>query len=664
MAQSVETFLVQDDRLLTTDKVRYAVLKGGANITTVPYNAISGLSNAQTVENIGTSFPSSFTWNIQVPSQEIVVGRNVLVRWRVRMVVEKTGSAAGFESEPVWNSANSLLTSANVAYGADCLNAFPMSQCIQSIQATINNSSVSMLVQDIINPLLRLYDSRDLSEYQGLCPYLVDRMGIYNGVGSGSTTFGSSGVQNAILDEAFMPRSAYPVLVSCVQAGALATISNIAQAGANSTRCVVEFTVHEPLWVSPFTWANPKTGGQGMYGLQNLAIVMNMGNWNRLIRSMPQFLLANGNPVSRTSVVGVAVQSAELILNYLTPQPSSAMVPRNCVPFVELPRYYLNNNVQLNAVGAPSATLRGLVKTTASATSNNLQLNQIPDKLIIYFEPLTQSTTGVDNLPYSLRTAIPDYYATIEGLTLNFNNQSGLLSTWTQKDLYHASRDAGSKQSWYEFTGQLQANTQSLQTGQFGGATANYDFTVGSAAINGNQSGGLNLPTTGSICILQFGKDIELPDYFAPGSIGNFNLQIQATVSHVQPFQATYRMAVIVVNSGVFINEKGTSNYYTSLLRKEDVLNASSMEPIGDSEFNRMIGGGFLDKLKSVGSSVWSVAKPVLKFLSPSIKQALSQSGNPYAQMASKAVDPLLGQGMGAGDGRLSRHMKASGYAF
>jgi hypothetical protein len=123
-------------------------------------------------------------------------------------------------------------------------------------------------------------------------------------------------------------------------------------------------------------------------------------------------------------------------------------------------------------------------------------------------------------------------------------------------------------------------------------------------------------------------------------------------------------MAVIVVNSGVFINEKGTSNYYTSLLRKEDVLNASSMEPIGDSEFNRMIGGGFLDKLKSVGSSVWSVAKPVLKFLSPSIKQALSQSGNPYAQMASKAVDPLLGQGMGAGDGRLSRHMKASGYAF
>jgi len=666
---SVQTYLIQDDRLLVTDQVRYAVLKGAANNTTVQYQAISGVNAAaaQTVAGIGTNLPSSLTWNVQIPSQEIVVARDAAVRYTVRAVVTKTNNSVNAAvAEPVWNAANNALVNGANTLGADSLNAFPVSQCIQTIQCTINNATVSMNVQDTINALLRFHDSRDLAEYQGLAPYLVDRSGLYTAAAAGATGFGAS-ANTAVLDEAFTPRSAFPVRV--IQGGG--ALNTVAGLGATAS-CIIEFDTYEPLWVSPWTWCNPKVGGQGMYGIQNLSIVMNMGNYQRMIRSLPQYITASGVAATSMAVTGLFFTNAQLVLNYLTPQPSSVMIPRNVVPYYEVPRYFLTSGTDVAAADV-AANTRFLARKSATGivSSNNLQLNQIPDKLILFFEPLSisgQTDAGVATsvaLPYYNRANCPEFYATIDSLSINFNNQSGLLSTWTQRDLYHASRDAGSKQSWYEFIGEMESSTPTIIDGQ----SAGFQYAgaaIGNDAAAGAQSGGLNLPMTGSVCVLQFGKDIELPDYYASGSIGNFNLQINASISHVQPFPVTYRLVAITVNSGVFVNEKGTSNPYTALLRKEDVLNASSMEPIGLSEFNRMVGGGFLDKLKSVGSSIWSVAKPVLKFLAPSAKAALAASSNPYAQMASKAVDPamkLMGDGMGAG-GRLMKHARGSGYAY
>lgn len=663
MSSGVNTFLVQDDNLLVTDQVRYAVLKGAANNTVVPYNAISGTnSSLATVAELTGNFPASLTWNVQVPSQEIIVKRNALVRHRVRVAYNKVGNASAV-AEPVWNSANNNVVSGVNNLGADCLNAFPVSQCIQTIQCTINNSTVSMNVQDTINSLLRFYDSRDLAEYSGLCPYLVDRQGIYSSAVNGATSFSNG--QSNLLDEAFVPRSSYPVDVS--QGGAA---SFAIAAGANNVSNVIEFTVYEPLWVSPWTWAHPKVGGQGMYGLQNIAVVMNMGNYQRMIRALPQYVTATGVPATSTSILGLTFVSSELILNYLTPQPSTVMIPRNVVPYYEVPRYYLTSGTGL-AASVVAANTRFLSKVQSGRiTSNNLQLNQIPDKLIIFFEPVTETltTAGTITLPYYNRTNCPDFYAVLETMSLNFNNQAGLLSTWTQKDFFHAARDAGSKQSWYEFTGELQTATPCAIGGQFQGGT--YSAAIGDPDVADAQSGGLNLPMTGSIIVLQFGKDIELPDYYASGSIGNFNLQINAEISHYQPFAVSYRMVCITVNSGVFVNEKGTSNPYTALLRKEDVLNASAMEPMGCHEFTRMVGGGFLDTLKSIGSSVWNVAKPLLRALAPMAQSHLAASSNPYAQAAAKGIGiaaPLLGQGMGAGAGagdRLARHAKGSGYAY
>ena len=45
--------------------------------------------------------------------------------------------------------------------------------------------------------------------------------------------------------------------------------------------------------------------------------------------------------------------------------------------------------------------------------------------------------------------------------------------------------------------------------------------------------------------------------------------------------------------------ERGTSSTYTGLLTKQDVLEASMQHPMSHSDVKRLVGGGFLDSLKS-----------------------------------------------------------------
>ena len=653
---SVQTFLVQDDRLLVTDQVKYAVLKGAANNTLVYYDAISGL-NGSALPTVN-SYVSALTWNIQVPSQEVVIDRRALIEYTVRARIRKTVEAGAGAADQVWAQ-----TKSGVNTSCDSLNVFPVSQCVQTIQATINNTTVANNVQDVLEPLLRFHDSRELSEYMGMAPYLIDRQGMYNGV-NGLTNFQTS--STAVFDEAFIPRSAFPCKITDVRSNLdVSTDNSIDGATPGEFKdAIVEFTTWEPLFVSPFIWANPKVNSQGIYGVQNISIVQNFGNHQRLIKSLPQ-ITVGGAVTSKTQVMAMNVVSSRLYLNYLTPQPSSVMVPRNVVPYYETPRYFLTTPTDLT----PATFDNDLNTITRSASKNfraqNLQLNQIPDKLIIVLQ--RESVSGaVEVVPVNGvgGSALPAGFAVIEKMNINFNNQSGLLSTWSQKDLYHASRDGGSKQSWYEFTGEVQVPTN-VQTE----ITYNNGLPVGSQLSGGTftSSQSTNQPTSGSVLILQFGKDIELPDYYAPGSIGNFNLQISLDAYHYLPCSALYRLMVITVNSGVFVTEKGTSNPYTALLRKEDVLNASSMEPLGCAEFNRMVGGGFFDTLKSIGSTVWKYGKPVLKALAPVAQSLLGQSSDPRAQMASKIVgvgSKLMGDGMGAGEDRLARHARGSGYAY
>jgi len=635
--------LIKDDRLVCSDKITYAVIKGAMNNTIVPYNAISGT---------GAPNANSITWNIQVPSEQIVLDRRVIVETdMVLEVVKNIDGGAGGIAESVFNNGVDIGSNAAglVAYGADCLNYLPFHQLISTAQVTINNTSVSLNVQDVLPALIRFNDSRYINEVNGMTPIQPDKIGSY-GLTTNSTTISNGAAALATVirndeaspfatyttttDEAFVPRASFPVECVASLAGAAAA----ARVSANPAAV----NPATPLMVSPFIWACPQENSQGIYGVQNLSIVLNIGSPLRCLRSRQQTLLGTGASLSTVSIANYQINRCRLLMNYLTPQPSDLLVPRNVVPYQEFPRYFAQLAV---SVGAGTQTGTTIIPGVAEASFNSIQLNQIPDKLIIFARPPASV--------YNSSTKCTDHFLPIRSMTLNFNNQSGLLSTWTKAQFYQAARRCGSSQSWYEFSGTAQKDSGILSLQGLNGAAQGTAFTNSS----------LTAPTTGSLCVLEFGTDIELPDYYAPGSLGNFNLQFTATFENYGLSAINdYQLVVITMNSGVFVTEKGQSSVYTALLTKQDVLEASSMEPITGNAFKRMVGGSFWDSIKSIGSKVWHGIKsalPIASRVASMAAPALGAYGAPIA-MGLSAANKLVGNGM-AGAGMAGAAMTGAG---
>ena len=122
MSETFEKVLVKDDRLgCITSKVKYQVFKGGQNITSQPFAAVS-------------SSPTAVTFNINVPSLETIISREVL--WRAQVTLKISNPNKG---------ANNFC----VNYGVtDALSAFPLHSLVSTMNVTINNNTISQTIMD------------------------------------------------------------------------------------------------------------------------------------------------------------------------------------------------------------------------------------------------------------------------------------------------------------------------------------------------------------------------------------------------------------------------------------------------------------------------------------------------------------------------------------
>lgn len=588
MSQDFVKVLVKDDRLNVTDTISYAVHKGGQNMTSANFNAIS-----QT--------PSNITFNIQVPSEQTIIDRRVLLQSTIVLALTCANTPAG---------------QLPINYGiTDALAAFPLHQLMTVMTATINNNSVSINIRDVLPALLRLHDRRELERYNGMTPVMPDLLASYpDGVGS---LLNSLGAWSNAADNDLLPRGSWVldgISTTLPVANSTATLPTAGYTGI----VYVQFTVTEPLFLSPFIWADPKSNNQGFYGIQNMNFVFNLGDTSRVWRSANVINPANAPSYANQFISASSVQSisnTKLIFNFLTPHPSDLFPARNSVAYWESPRYITSN---LSPIGGfiPSSIIAKPSVTTLQTSS--LQLNQIPDKIMIMVrQPLGNCVNST-----------PDTFLGIQGVSVNFNNQSGILASATPNDLWRYSVENGSNQSWLEFSGF--ANIPDVVTGC-----------------------GKRIPTSGSLVILEFGKDIQLTeDYYASGSLGNFNLQLNLQVFNQYPYFITPEIVIICINSGLFVNERGTSSTYTGILTKADVLEASAQQPVFQSTVKRMVGGGFLDSLKTIAGKV----------LPHLVKAGVDEMGDHPVAQAAKGIMGAMGYGQsgaGAGNGHTGgRRMK------
>ena len=302
--------------------------------------------------------------------------------------------------------------------------------------------------------------------------------------------------------------------------------------------------------------------------------------------------------------------SSSLTMTFITPKSTQVLPSRCIVPYYECPRYI----TQCQEI--PAGEVKHVVL-------NTIALNSIPDYLIIFCRKPIAQQRGYDS----------DSFFSIESISMNFNNNSGLLSGTPKNILYNISRQNNLNASWNEWNGRTVSTKN---------------------AVNANNVSICR--TGGAPLILQFGKDIQLPSYLCSGSLGNFNLQFTLGVLNQALEAIAPELVVITVNSGIFVSHGGTSSVFTGVLSRSDVLDASQTTPLGHQDVRRLIGNGFLDKLKSIGSDVFDFVKRVAPVLAPVAKNLLNSSGNSSAQTLGKVLG-AVGYG-DSGGSALRRHAR------
>ena len=155
MADTFEKILVKDDKIgCLTNKVKYAVNKGGQNITAMPFKAISATTSAH-------------VYNITVPSLETIISREVLWQSTVTIKIQDKNN-------------NKPYGQFLVNYGVtDALAPFPLHQMVTTMTTTINNNTVSMNIQDTLPTLLRMIDAEELAKYECMTPTGLDYLQDY-----------------------------------------------------------------------------------------------------------------------------------------------------------------------------------------------------------------------------------------------------------------------------------------------------------------------------------------------------------------------------------------------------------------------------------------------------------------------------------------------------
>jgi hypothetical protein len=190
---------------------------------------------------------------------------------------------------------------------------------------------------------------------------------------------------------------------------------------------------------------------------------------------------------------------------------------------------------------------------------------------------------------------------------VNFNNNSGLLSTFTPEQLYLSTiTDGGIKNlTWDEFKG-ITISACGNGTTPYAPSSGRYNAQPFSpyAGYGANSDGlGIKLvPTTGSILALGFGSTIQLSeDFYAAGSIGQFNLQVILNVAnYTKDIWNDYELVILVQNSGVLITDRGSSSTFVGMLTKDAVLATKDESDFYTTSYAKhMMGGSWMHHLKS-----------------------------------------------------------------
>lgn len=556
-----------------TDNVAYAVKTGPSSTTMQQFEAVS-------------KSLSSISFNVQVPSESVVVDREVLIENTLKYSLFVTVNING-----VANNTDQAINLYN--YGLDwSWRAFPFSSLLTTIQCNINNTSVSVNLDDIKDPLLKLIDKKQLQRYFGLCPTLTDEFYATTGGNQEPGSPYASTLNASLNDHKVYGNSSHPIVIKLVTdlaatktAGSFYLVDGVltytgatGQPNTKELEFEIETTFTEPVFCSPFIFGRCEYNRQGLVGINGLNFVFNIdgnGDKSHIIfrNSAGTINPPKGTAVGDSSNLRIklkTIESSRLLMTFYSTQPTDLIKPLNVVPYMDYVRFLSNTDFILKA---------GEAKSGISAPT--IQINQLPDYFIIFARRkiVSDAANGSANYVGQNRT-----FAEIKQISVNLNNTSGLLSSATQQDLWKLSVENGSNQSWYEFSGK-------------------YGFNSSTSNINDSKTLiGQSIASSGSVLVLA-PHQLSCPSYLAAGSVGQYTFQFTITLANPgNDSNVNYQLVIICCNSGVFSTLSGSSNVSTGLLTKQIVMDTQqtqSVNALSSASYDRMIGGRMGNRIAS-----------------------------------------------------------------
>jgi len=596
---SIEKVKILDSRIVQPAP-RYAVNEGAVEVSNVPFAA----NNASS---------SSLTFNINVPSNNVFIDRDMTITATVLMAVDVSidASAQGavFPTSPA-DSWNQILK-----FGTNCsLPAFPLQSLMNTLSVTINNATVTTNMKDTLYELLRLTNMKK-NHLQRTTPTMLDKYADYNQ----SNELDNNPIHGfgKALESDNVPNGAYSNVQFCDANGNAVTeqtyaLPKAAPASKKLQKTIYyKYTVTEKLVLSPFIFSEENDDEVGLYGINNIQIIANMGDASRNLRiwnnsSVTTFsnVRFNGqNPFNKPMVNAV----------FRTPSLSIPLPEQSIVPFLETPRYVsANNNITIPAGGSQRLQMSGIT------------LTQIPDMLLIYVKP------------QQMPSNYGDFYLPIQDITMMFDNRSGLLSSMTREQLFEISVKNGLNMDYNQF--------------------------LGSAYVDNSYK---KVPLVGGFLVLRPGVDFSLTSGSASGLGGNYNLQFSVNVKNQLGVDVVNpSLYCVAVNSGFFISSGGSSRYSTAPLTEADIIQAPVEAT--SQELSRMVGGSWWSKIGSSIKNIFThpttkkIGKELYNTASKEAKKLARNSGDSRLAMAANVADMVgLGRSTGGRSTGGARGLKA-----
>lgn len=499
---------------------------------------------------------------------------------------------------------------------------WPLNSIIATTTANINNSSITLSnVADIVPVVNRVANSfKNMNTYQSGTATAPDALTRYNDAAD-------------TLMSPFAAATSVP-LGDVNQSRVVSIINKVYNAGARTI--TITFDIIEPI-LNPLFQADTENV-VSLVGVNQL-------NLNIVYTNIWRMFSVNVGAVGRALTdVAVAFTTQEIYVNFVT---SPDML------FKQIPAYYSVPNIRLDQAATTTAIAFGAETTGNSST---IQLDKVPRYLVVWVTPsskMTQAPVGgtaaTDFTAFGTGACgATDLLLPITNVSINCYNQTGLMSSASQHQLYTMSCAAG------------------LTNTTFSQFRSEPIITASNAASLNEQT----TPRFNAAPVIIPFSNLSLPLGLAPDSDQGTTLSLRVKFVYQGGARAGdtgnpaplpgYVINVMTIVDGILELDNGSSVYMYGGLSREQVMNATeaSRDQVLTIDAIRsqsmIMGAGFWDKLKSgfnwVKEHVAPIAKDIYQVARPLVHEGLQALG-PEGAIASQALTKI-----GGARARLQRH--------